>query len=134
VVFCENALLVVRFAKNVRLEKPKPKYSGFCHKIVPTDQSLASRDPSFAVAVFSCTSRDLSPAVPLDREKLAALEGESEIECTCLELEFMTRQDTHDFQNKYRAMKKEWKDEYDAIELEKILGAEDRGWAPASTA
>lgn len=124
VIFCRSSIIIVRLAKNARIEKSMNTNNLTAWRIVPTDKT---RDPTFVASMITMPEGDLG--VPLDRAILDAEEQRGQLECHSLRLVFRNEQDAKSFHQAYQALKFEWKSQHEQIERLKNRMGPDWGWA-----
>jgi hypothetical protein len=129
VIYYENALLILRLAKNARVEKPKGDGASRTLNIVPTDKF---KDPSFTVSLLTAApSRgDGAASIPLSREELEAEEKKGSLECKAIQMVFRDYDDLYMFYKAYRLLKKQWHDDQSEYEKNRQWMGEALGWAP----
>jgi serine/threonine protein kinase len=125
VVYYERSILILRLAKNVRVEKPEQNSKSPSLRIVPTDPAA---DPTFPASLLVCAPTARSPSIPLDRRKLDAEEERKGFECRSLTLAFQTPDELYAFYKAYRSLKKEWLNEEHDIENFRGKMGEELGW------
>lgn len=124
VIFCRSSIIIVRLAKNARIEKSMNTKNLTAWRIVPTDKK---RDPTFVASMISLPEGDVG--VPLDRATLDAEEQRGQFECDSLRLVFRNEHDAKLFHEAYKALKFEWKSQDARIKRLKNRMGPDWGWA-----
>ncbi|KAF2099468.1 kinase-like protein [Rhizodiscina lignyota] len=89
VVFFDNSILILRVAKNVRIDKTplfsSPTDSQCTLVLVPTDTTA---DPSFSASLLRKPSGEPAPSFTLMKDDFESEEAENEVECSSLTLHF----------------------------------------------
>ena len=125
VVYYQRSILIIRLAKNVRLEKPTTTTTPTTWRLIPTNKT---RDSTFVASVIRCP--DGNAALPLDKSELDAEEQKGQFECTFVTLMFSNEHDSKAFHKAYQVLKAEWQlQDKQVQELKKSMG-ERVGWAP----
>lgn len=124
VIFCRSSIIIVRLAKNARIEKSMNTNNLTAWRIVPTDKT---RDPTFVASMLTLPESDLG--VPMNRAILDAEEQRGQFECDSLRLVFSNEQEAKLFHQAYQALKFEWKSQDERIERLKNRMGPDWGWA-----
>jgi len=123
-VYLESSILIVRIAKNARIERRSPASNSTTLRIIPTDKT---RDPSFVASLLSPSRHELAIGLPLSTEHLDQDEEEGKFECRLLELNFETASYAKEFYASYKRLKDRWKAEDEDIkrckrELGEVFG------------
>ena len=109
VVFYEKSILILRLARNERIE---PRSNSDCSstsiKIVPTDKT---KDPSFPVSILRAKSDESLPGFPLSKDNFEAQEMQERTECSSLNLDFGNKDKADSFQRNYKILKKQWSEQ-----------------------
>jgi Protein kinase domain len=123
VIFFKQSVLVIRLAKNFRIQPPDPAgRAATSLDLVLTD---GSRDPSFPVSVFKEKSKEPLPSFPLHREVFEAEEAENMVECSSLTLNFHSVGDAESFYRTYKKIKHGWAEDLKKFEsVQKRIGPE----------
>ena len=119
IVFFTEAILILRIAKNFRLNKvhhPRKNHSSTV-ELVPTSEST---DRSFSATILQKHPNMPAPSFTLDREAFEAEETNGKVECNSLTITFHTPRDAGLFYNRYRALKRQWRE--DVKQLDALLG------------
>jgi serine/threonine protein kinase len=104
-VYQESSILIVRLAKNVRIERRPSTSASTILRIVPTDKA---RDSSFVASILSPSKHEVAAGIPLSRENLDLEEERAKFECRLLELNFETELQAKEFYSSYKLLKEEW--------------------------
>lgn len=124
VIFYKSSIIIVRLAKNARIEKSMVTNNLTAWRIIPTDKT---RDPTFVASMITLPESDVG--IPMDRATLDAEEQRGHFECKSLRLVFRNEQDAKLFHQAYQKLKCEWKSqETQTQELKNRMGL-DWGWA-----
>lgn len=127
VIYQESSILIVRLAKNARIERRSGKGDTTSLKIIPTDKS---RDSSFKASLLSASQQEATVGLPISIEYLRSEEERFEFECKMVELNFGSEDHLKEFFRCYKTLKKEWKsEEEDFQDCRKNMG-EVLGYAP----
>ena len=119
IIFFSEAILILRIAKNFRLNKvhqPREDHSSTV-ELVPTSEST---DRSFSATILRKRPDMPAPSFALDREAFEAEETNGKVECNSLIITFHTPRDASLFYDSYRALKRQWRD--DMKRLDALLG------------
>ncbi|MCJ1262496.1 hypothetical protein MMC22_002366 [Lobaria immixta] len=124
VIFYKSSIIIVRLAKNARIEKSTNTNNLTAWRIIPTDKT---RDPTFVASMINLPRSDVG--IPLDRAILDAEERRGQFECRSLRLVFRNESDARLFHQAYQALKLEWKSQEKQIEELKDKMGQGWGWA-----
>jgi serine/threonine protein kinase len=127
VVYLATGILVVRVAKNARIEHRTSSSDPTLLRIVPTD---AVRDPSFTASLLSPSHGETTVGIPLSKMELKEEEDKGAFECKSIELRFAAESDLKAVNTMYRKLKEEWRTEFQEIEKFKKRMGEVLGYAP----
>ena len=103
VIYCKQSIIIVRLAKNARMEKPASDTSP-TRRIMPTNPK---QDPTFRVSILKPLNGRIS--IPLSKTTLDEMEEKGKFECKSLRLDFRNDQDAAKFSEEYLRFKIEWK-------------------------
>ena len=121
VIYHEESILIIRLAKNARIEKIDTNRPPMTIRIIPTDKS---RDSTFTAYALE------SGSLPLDRAALSDQEQKGKFECESISLRFRDSNDAMVFFKTYRILKEEWRQQEKKIdELRNEMGP-TFGYAP----
>ena len=125
VVYFQSTMIIVRLAKNMRLEKKAHDRCPTTCTLIPTDKT---RDSTFTACIIK--SKHGQPAIPLDRATINEEELRHRIECESLSLAFQNEHDAKAFLKTYQVLKSEWHSEEKQVEELKKYMAMNVGYAP----
>jgi hypothetical protein len=113
VVYFQRSILIIRFAKNVRLKHPEQADLPNVATLVPT---APSRDPTFTVSLLKPRKGEAVVAIPISSTHLEHEEDSHQFECKSVEICFEDERQRRIFCNSYRRMKDEWRNENKQLE------------------
>ena len=127
ILYFNSSVLIVRLAKNARIEKGASKSDSMSLRIVPTNRAV---DSSFRASLLQASQEETYPGIPLGHTDLDREEENGSFECRSLELIFRCEEDALQFQKSYKALKQEWSHETKIIEQWRKYMGEKIGYAP----
>jgi hypothetical protein len=113
VIYMGTSILIVRFAKNLRIERRTDASNPRLLRIIPTD---ATRDSSFTTSLLVPVEGEYSAGIPLSKVCLEEQEEKCQFECSSLEFTFMRDEDLQAFRSSYRKLKEQWRNEVTEVE------------------
>jgi len=128
VVFFKRMILIIRLAKNQRLEPSKTTSSASpTAKFVPTDKD---RDPCIALHAISTHANGNLPGIPLLKTELYEREAEFTYKVVSVFLEFQTSEQSEEFCQIYRRLKQQWSKEAKEFQKLKAAVGPEFGYSP----
>jgi serine/threonine protein kinase len=120
VVYFEKSILLIRFAKNVRIKHAGKEDPPNMVTLIPTEPN---RDPTFTVSLFKGRDSETAVAIPISSTHLEQEEEEQKFECRSVQIGFEHERERRAFFGNYRRMKDDWRNENKQLEdLRKNMG------------
>ncbi|OAL45367.1 kinase-like protein [Pyrenochaeta sp. DS3sAY3a] len=127
VIYFEKSIVIVPFAKNVRLKHLEKHDEPRSVKIVPTEPH---RDPSFKVSILKPAKGECAVGIPISSTHLEKEEDTQKSECKSIEISLESENDRTAFVRTYQKMKDRWMKEDKQIESYKKNMGPMLGYAP----